>query len=79
MARRKQLTLAIRLFNVRCDDFGETRVQAATRDAAKYAVFKQAREAGYFRDTGFRGFLEKGWVVTELHQPFGLLPPPPRK
>jgi hypothetical protein len=69
MSRRgKQLTLGVRLFLVRADGWAEVRVQAKSPAAAKYQVFKQAREAGYYRDprSGFRDFLARGWVARDL-------------
>jgi hypothetical protein len=55
---------------VRCDAYGECRVEAKGPAAARYQVFKQAREAGYFRDnrTGFRDFLSKGWTTREVRR-----------
>ena len=39
-------------------------VQAASPAAAKYQVFKLAREAGYF--TRFRDFLARGFTAREM-------------
>lgn len=68
--RRKQLQLAVRWFRVRCDGFVDVDVQAATPSAAKYQVFKRAREAGYFADSrsAFPDFLARGFTARELRR-----------
>jgi hypothetical protein len=69
-ARGQQLTLNVRYYLVRADGFCEMRVQAANAAAAKYEVFKLAREAGYFSDarSAFRDFLERGWIAREMRR-----------
>ena len=66
----RQLKLNVRYYLVRADGFCEMRVQAATAAAAKWQVFKLAREAGYFSDqrSGFRDFLARGWTASELRR-----------
>ncbi|MGJ4928115.1 hypothetical protein ACQR1I_16710 [Bradyrhizobium sp. HKCCYLS2038] len=69
MQRKKpqQLMLDVRMYVMNCGPFGAVEVQAGTRSAAKYQVFKQAREAGYFdKPNGFREFLSRGWHLMEL-------------
>jgi hypothetical protein len=68
--RGQQFRLDVRLYIVRADGWEEVRVQAKTAAAAKYQVFKLAREAGYYRDprSGFRDFLERGWSARELRR-----------
>jgi hypothetical protein len=65
-----QLALDVRLYLVRADGFCEMRVQAASPAAAKWQIFKLAREAGYFSDSrsGFRDFLARGWIARELRR-----------
>lgn len=68
--KNKQLLLDVRLYRVRCDGFTELEIQARTAAAAKYQVFKKAREAGYFADhrSGFRDFLQRGWTAREVRR-----------
>lgn len=69
MKRDKQLMLCVRLYTVRCAGFGDIQVQAGTPAAAKYQVFKKAREAGFFnRVGGFRDFLSRGWSAREVRR-----------
>lgn len=68
MKKGQQLQLDVRLYLVRADGFCEERVQAKTAAAAKYQIYKRAREAGYFADprSGFRDFLARGFTASEL-------------
>lgn len=68
--RSQQLSLPVRLYRVQCDGFADVEVTAATAPAAKYQVFKRAREAGYFRDprSAFRDFLERGFTVRAVRR-----------
>lgn len=63
----KQLRMAVRIFTVTAECWPEARVQAATPAAAKYALFKKAREAGYFPQ-GFREYLRQNIKVREVRQ-----------
>ena len=54
-----QGVFGIRRYIVRCQGFGDHHVWAATASAAKYSAFKDAREAGHFRQ-GFQAFLSNG-------------------
>jgi hypothetical protein len=64
--RRRQLQLAVRIYCVCCDGFGEIEIQAGTAGAAKYEVFRRARDAGFFRGPhAFRDFLHCGWTARE--------------
>ncbi len=65
-AHRSQLRLAIRLYAVRTENF-EAVIQAGTPAAAKYELYKRAREAGYFKE-GFKQFLDRQPVVVELRR-----------
>jgi len=66
MARKpKQLSLELRIFNVRGDSFVIEELQAADAAQAKYRAFKLAHDAGYFRN-GFRDFLALRPVAMEL-------------
>lgn len=59
--------LPTRLFRVRCGDYGDFDIQATTAAAAKYQVFKKAREAGLFNSRqGFRDFLSRGWNARDV-------------
>lgn len=71
---RRQLRLEVDLWLVRADGFVEQRVQARSAAAAKYQVFRRAREAGYFSDarSGFRDFLARGFVAVKLRRHNGL-------
>jgi hypothetical protein len=68
--KRKQLQLPVKMFRVRCDGFVDVEVQAATAPAAKYQVFKKAREAGYFADprSAFRDFIARGFTAREIRR-----------
>jgi hypothetical protein len=67
--RQQQLMLNVRMYVMNCGPFGAVEVQAGTRSAAKYQVYKKAREAGYFDSReGFREFLSRGWHVMELRR-----------
>jgi len=70
MKRPQQLSLNVRLYLVRADGFSEMRVQAKTAAAAKWQVFKLAREAGYFSDqrSAFRDFLARGWTASAVRR-----------
>lgn len=69
LKKPQQLMLNVRMYVMNCGPFGAVEVQAGTRSAAKYQVFKTARDAGYFdgRD-GFREFLSRGWHLMELRR-----------
>lgn len=58
-----------RTYVVRCYDYGEFRVEAKSPSGAKYKVFLQGRDAGYFggRD-GFRRFLDRNWTASEVRR-----------
>jgi len=47
------------LWVVNMDGFTIDPVEAETASKARYKVYKMAREADYFRDGGFRAFLER--------------------
>jgi hypothetical protein len=66
--KAKQLRLPVTQYRVTCYRFvDDVVVQAASASAAKYDVFKRAREAGYFTGRqGFRDFLSEGWRVREV-------------
>jgi len=68
----RQLSLNVRLFNVRADGLWEVKIQATSAAAAKYEYFKLAREAGYVRPgsylSRFRDFLDRGIKAVELHR-----------
>lgn len=65
----KQLMLDVRMYVMNCGPFGAVEVQAGTRSAAKYQVFKKAREYGYFNHAGgFREFLSRDWHLMELRR-----------
>ena len=66
MSKRGQLRLNVRLYLVRAQGYPVMQVQAATPAAAKYQVFKLAREAGYFAH--FRQFLSRGFTARELRR-----------
>lgn len=69
MSRPVQLTLNVKLFVVSCGGFGDIKVQAQSSAAAKYQIFKRAREAGFFEGPwAFREFLHKGWRARELRE-----------
>lgn len=55
-----QLRLSTTWYRVDCGDFGAIDVQAATAAAARYQIFKRARDAGFFAG-GFRDFLQRRW------------------
>ncbi len=63
----RQLRMAVRLFAVTSEFWPETTVQAASPAAAKYALFKRARETGYF-PAGFREYLRQSIKVREVRQ-----------
>jgi hypothetical protein len=67
-SRGQQLRMDVRLYLVAADGFCEMRVQAANPAAAKWKVFKLAREAGYYScsRSGFRDFLARGWKAREV-------------
>lgn len=64
--RGQQLRLAVRYYRVGVRGFGDIQIQATTRAAAKYGVFKMAREAGYF--TTMRHFLSRVAGVREVRR-----------
>lgn len=68
--KAKQLTLAVRWFRVTRDGFVDMDVQAKTAAGAKYRVFLDAREAGYFADPrkGSRDFLSRGFRAFEVRR-----------
>lgn len=68
--KARQLRLDVTLFVVRSDGFVDRRIQARSAAAAKFEVFRQLREAGYFSDRagGFRDFLSRGWSVYEVRR-----------
>jgi hypothetical protein len=59
--------LPVRMYLVRCDGWADSEIQAQTAAAAKYQVYKRAREAGYFRE-GFRDFLSRGFQAREVRR-----------
>lgn len=63
----KQSRMAVRLFTVTSEFWPETVVQAASPAAAKYALFKRAREAGYSPQS-FREFLRQNIKVREVRR-----------
>jgi len=69
-SKNRQLLLDVRLYRVRCDGWIEIDIQARTAAAAKYQVFKKAREAGFFSDprSGFRDFLTRGFHASEVRR-----------
>jgi hypothetical protein len=64
--RGQQLRMNVRLYLVCSDGWPQMQVQAATRAAAKYQLFKLAREAGYY--VRFSDFLKRGWSARELRR-----------
>jgi hypothetical protein len=68
MARKpKQLSLELRTYSVRGENFEIDDLQARDAPQAKYRAFKLAREAGYFKN-GFRDFLERLPIAVELQR-----------
>lgn len=68
MIRHKdQLRLNVRFYRVELPGLDPIDEQAPTRAAAKYQVYKRAREAGFFRG-GFRAFLARKISVRELRR-----------
>ena len=65
-AKNTQLRLDVRFYLVRLPGFPEMQIQAPSRAAAKYGIFKRAREAGYFLH--FRQFLSRGCLVREMRR-----------
>lgn len=65
-ARGTQLTLNVRLYRVGVRGFGDFQIQAPTPAAAKFGVFKLAREAGYFTELGH--FLKRVAGVREVRR-----------
>jgi hypothetical protein len=63
---KDQLRLNVRYYLVRLPGFPEMLIQAPTRAAARYGIFKRAREAGYFAH--FRQFLARGCSVREVRR-----------
>lgn len=64
--RGQQLRLDVRFYLVGVRGFGDIQVQASTPAAAKYSVFKLAREAGYF--SRMRQFLPRVAGVREVRR-----------
>lgn len=62
----QQLRLDVRLYLVGVLGYGDIQVQASTPAAAKYSVFKLAREAGIF--TKLRPFLARVAGVREVRR-----------
>jgi len=62
----RQLRLNVRYYKVGVRGFGDIQIQAATPAAAKYGVFKMAREAGYF--TNMRRVPSRVAGVRELRR-----------
>lgn len=63
----KQLMLDVRMYSVRADGY-EAEIQAGTPAAAKFELYRRLREAGYFKESGFRAFLERMPVAWELRR-----------
>lgn len=61
-----QLTLNVRLYRVGVSGWPDMQVQAPTPAAARWQIFKLAREAGYF--CRFRDFLARCVFVRELRR-----------
>jgi len=64
--RGQQLNLNVRFYRVGVRGFPDMQVQAPSRSAAKYQIFKLAREAGYF--TKMRDFLSRVSTVREVRR-----------
>jgi hypothetical protein len=62
---RQQLSLDVRLFLVRVDGFPDVAIQAPTKAAARYEVYRRGRAAGYFVN-GFADFLTKVKVARNV-------------
>lgn len=67
MIRHKdQLRLNVRFYRVGVAGFPDMQIQAPTPAAARWAVYKLAREAGYF--ARFRDFLARCSFVREVRR-----------
>ena len=61
-----QLRLDVRFYRVGISGFPEIKVQAGNRSAAKWQVFRLAREAGYF--TRFSDFIARVVYAREVRR-----------
>lgn len=68
--RSKQLSLAVKIYHVEIYQNARIEItrqfQAATPGAAKYALYKSLRDAGYFDD--FIDYLKHKPVVKEIRK-----------
>lgn len=62
----KQLSLPVRLYRVSCDGYADFEIQALTPGAAKFEVFRRARE--FKSHLSFRDFLNRGWKAREVRR-----------
>lgn len=65
-SKSPQLLLDVRLYRVGVRGYGDIQVQAPSPAAAKYRVFKLAREAGVFNQ--MRRFLARVTGVREVRR-----------